>query len=181
MGRIIFVTGTDTGVGKTLITASLLFHLRSQGQNVLALKPFCSGGRDDALLLHSLQKGDITLDEVNPFFFKKPLAPYLAASPKQRKELGLRRVVKHIRKHAKRCDILLVEGAGGLFVPVGENWFIRDLIEALDCEVIVVSFDRLGTLNQTLLTVKLLPEQVFQKGCKVVLMGQAKADLSANK
>lgn len=179
MGRIIFVTGTDTGVGKTLLTASLLFHLRSEGKRALALKPFCSGGREDALLLQSLQAGDITIEEVNPFYFKRPLAPYLAASPTQRRELRLEKVVEHIQKQAERCEILLVEGAGGIFVPVGEGWFIRDLIEALNCEVIVVAFDRLGTLNQTLLTVKALPEGVVQKGCKVVLMGQVKADLSA--
>ena len=90
MGKIIFVTGTDTGVGKTLLTALLLQHLRAHGQSALAIKPFCSGGREDAELLHSLQENELTLDEMNPFHFKKPLAPYLAATRRERPKWSLR-------------------------------------------------------------------------------------------
>lgn len=64
-----FITGTDTGVGKTVLTALLLSHLRQSGCSALAIKPFCSGGRGDAHLLHSLQNDDLTLDQINPFYF----------------------------------------------------------------------------------------------------------------
>ena len=74
MEKIIFVTGTDTGVGKTVLTAMLLTYLRKKGANALGMKPFCSGSRGDARLLRACQKGCLTLDEINPFYFDKPLA-----------------------------------------------------------------------------------------------------------
>ena len=151
VGRIIFVTGTDTGVGKTLLTAMLLVHLRAQGKRVLALKPFRSGGRHDALLLHHFQSRDISLDEVNPFHFEKPLAPYLAAGPATRDKIQPSKILRHIKQIARDCDSLLVEGAGGLFVPLGKDWYIRDLISELGCEVILVARNQLGTINHTLL------------------------------
>ena len=77
--RIIFITGTDTGVGKTLLTGLLLHHLRQSGCHALAMKPFCSGSRADAEFLHAVQDGELTLDEINPFFFAEPLAPLVAA------------------------------------------------------------------------------------------------------
>jgi dethiobiotin synthetase len=177
VGRIIFVTGTDTGVGKTLLTAMLLVHLRDQGKRVLALKPFCSGSRSDALLLHHLQSRDITLDEVNPFHFEKPLAPYLAAGPAARDKVRPSKILRHIKQIGRRCDLLLVEGAGGLFVPLGKNWYIRDLISELSCEVILVARNQLGTINHTLLAERSLAELKI-KSLKVVLMGQKKPDLS---
>ncbi|MDB6031809.1 MAG: dethiobiotin synthase, partial [Verrucomicrobiales bacterium] len=179
MGKIIFVTGTDTGVGKTLLTALLLFHLRSQGKKALAMKPFCSGGRGDAELLHSLEAEDIGLEELNPFHFKRPIAPYLAATKKELERITLEGVAHHILTVSERCDYLLVEGAGGLFVPLGENWFVKDLIEVLDCEVILVSRNRLGTINHTLLSAKTLEKLRLKRGVKVVLMGQKKPDFSA--
>src|SRR5262245_14497872 len=93
--RILFVTGTDTGVGKTLMTALLLAHLRAHGHNAIALKPFCSGTRDDAELLHSLQVGDLSLNEINPFYFDEPIAPIVAAR-KHRRRIPLPAVLKHI-------------------------------------------------------------------------------------
>jgi dethiobiotin synthetase len=179
VGKIIFVTGTDTGVGKTLLTALLLYHLRSQSVKALAMKPFCSGGREDAELLHSLEAEDLSLDEVNPFYFKKPLAPFLAATQGELSKMSLKAVADHIKTLQKRCECLLVEGAGGLYVPVGEGWFVKDLIAAIDCEVIVVSNNRLGTINHTLLSVNALGEKVQARGVKVALMGQQKPDFSA--
>src|SRR5260221_14172519 len=93
--RTIFITGTDTGVGKTLLTALLLAHLRQNGVPALALKPFCSGGRADAELFHALQDGDLTLDEINPFYFREPIAPLVAAR-KHRRRIQLDDVLKNI-------------------------------------------------------------------------------------
>jgi dethiobiotin synthase len=167
--RLVFVTGTDTGVGKTLLTALLLAHLRRRRVPALAIKPFCSGSRADAQLLHAVQDGELTLDQINPFFFAKPLAPFAAA-----RELGhfipLDDVLEHVRSIARRlpqadssnrkgkigAPVLLIEGAGGLLVPLGPAHFVLDLIRELRCEVVVVSCNKLGTLNHTLLTVQAL-------------------------
>src|SRR5690348_12102994 len=171
--KILFVTGTDTGVGKTVATALLLCHLRNSGARALALKPFCSGGRGDARLLCDLQDGDLTLNEVNPFFFPEPVAPLVAA--RQRKQpIPLQAVVRHIdsvvrhlrgpsgescshqKSKTKKQNYLLIEGSGGLLVPLGEGYTVRDLIARLACEVVVVSRNQLGTINHTLLTVEAL-------------------------
>ena len=201
--RLLFITGTDTGVGKTLLTSLLLSHLRRRNVPTLAIKPFCSGNRADAQLLRDLQQGDLTLDEINPFFYARPLAPLVAGT-----QLGglvkPREVLPHIRSIAGRLpvrrgehqkeriapSILLIEGAGGLLVPLAAGYFVLDLIRDLHCEVIVVSRNVLGTLNHTLLTVRAL-ENVQRRErtkefprdhtlrLKVVLMQQRRSDLSA--
>ena len=173
---IVFITGTDTGVGKTLLTALLLCHLRSHDARALALKPFCSGGRADAELLCKLQHGDLTLDEVNPFYFPEPVAPLISAR-KHKRNIPLDRVLEHIHSLASRVpalpaglpsnastghsplatrNFLLIEGSGGLLVPLGEGYTVRDLIARLPCDVLVVSRNQLGTINHTLLTVQSL-------------------------
>src|ERR1044071_5568543 len=112
-GKIIFVTGTDTGVGKTVFTGLLLHHLLKNGRDALAMKPFCSGDRGDVKLLRAMQNGKLTEDEINPFYFREPVAP-LVASRQNSRLISLEEVVRRIREIAARCDILLVEGAGGL-------------------------------------------------------------------
>jgi dethiobiotin synthetase len=171
--KIIFVTGTDTGVGKTVLTALLLAHLREQGTDALGMKPFCSGDRGDATLLHSLQEGCLTLQDVNPFYFDKPLAP--AAAPKR---VPFQKALDTIRALADRCDVLLVEGAGGLLAPLGDDYTARDLIGALGCETIVVGRNCLGTINHTILTVEALQKSATQ-AFAIVLMEARKPDLSA--
>lgn len=176
--RIIFVTGTDTGVGKTLFTALLLRHLRGRGARALAMKPFCSGGTGDVKLLQSLQPGELSEREMNPFYFTAPLAPLAAARRGQRVRLGDTR--EKIRAVSRKCDILLVEGSGGLLVPLGPGFAVADLIASLRCEVIVVARDGLGVINHTLLTVLALEQfGVARKALRVVLMGAAKPDISS--
>jgi dethiobiotin synthetase len=149
------LTGTDTGVGKTVLTGLLLAHLRQAGTRALALKPFCSGSRSDPSLLAALQDFELDLDIVNPFFFKPPLAPLVAAR-QARRRIPLSAVLAHIRHIARACDHLLIEGAGGLMVPLGEGYTTLDLIKSLRCRVIVVARNRLGTINHTLLTANAL-------------------------
>ena len=163
MGRILFVTGTDTGVGKTLVTASLLFHLRQQGIAALATKPFCSGSRDDVRLLQSIQRRTISDDEANPFYFREPVAPLVAAR-KTRKVVTEEQVLNAIRHVSSGCDRLIVEGAGGLLSPLGTNFSAIDLISALQCDVCVVAANRLGVINHTLLAVGALQN----KGCRQI-------------
>jgi dethiobiotin synthetase len=188
--RIIFVTGTDTGVGKTLLTGLLLHHLRQSGCHAIAMKPFCSGSRADAELLHALQDGDLTLQQINPFFFPDPVAPLVSARLRRRK-ITLDDVLNHvhctassllnppIRQSANPSPTLLIEGIGGLLVPLGKDFTVRDLIAKLDCEVILVSRNRLGTINHTLLTVAAL-QQVEIKQLTTVLMPSSEPDSSSS-
>jgi dethiobiotin synthetase len=187
LGRILFVTGTDTGVGKTLLTGMLYQHLRNVGVRALALKPFCSGGRSDAQLLHRLQEGELTLDEINPFHFSEPLAPLLCAR-REGRVTRFEKLVDFVSAAAARCECLLVEGAGGLLSPLGEGFAAVELICALGCEVILVARNKLGTINHALLTVKVLEnargetvsqERWAQRRLQVVLMDVASPDPSS--
>lgn len=173
MGQVIFVTGTDTNVGKTLLTALLLRHIRSSGRHALAMKPFCSGGRSDARILRAAQDNELPLDTVNPYPFREPVAPLVAAR-RQGIHVPMRDVLKRIEQLQRRCEILLVEGAGGLFVPLGESFTVADLITALRCRVIVVAANRLGVINHVLLTVRALPKASRRKATIVLMQSPQK-------
>jgi len=177
--KIIFVTGTDTGVGKTLLTALLLHHLRETGVHALAMKPFCSGGLADVRLLQSLQPGELSDREMNPYLFEQPIAPFVATK-KSRKNITLSDVVDRIKCVREKCERLIIEGSGGLLVPLGKGYTVADLIDKLDCRVIVVARNRLGTINHTLLTVDHLQSIGF-KGSElaVVLMSGRNPDISS--
>ena len=152
-GRIVFVTGTCTGSGKTVLTALLLCHLRSKGLKALAMKPVCTGPRDDVHLLQSLQENELSDECINPFYYKPPAAPVVAAR-RYKHKVKVREILKSITKAKEYCDILLVEGAGGLMVPLndqGHTW--ADLLKKLKCPGIVAAPNKLGVINSTLLTV----------------------------
>jgi len=174
---LVFISGTDTGVGKTLLAGLLLRHLRSTGRRALAIKPFCAGGAGDAGLLRALQDGELSAREVNPFYFQEPVAPLVAAR-KHRRRIGLAEVLREILPVAQRCDWLLIEGAGGLLAPLGEGFTALDLIARLHCTVIVAAPNKLGTINHTLLTVQALRAAAVRQ-LKVVLMGRRHPDPSA--
>src|SRR5476649_1528457 len=167
MKQTLFITGTDTGVGKTVLTALLVKFLRGRSVNAAALKPVCSGGRGDARKIFAAMDGALSLDEVNPWHFRAPVAPLLAAR-RENKKVKLSQVVAHARAMQKRFDILLVEGAGGLLSPLGENFNSRDLILALRAMPIIVAQNKLGAVSQILLTLEALPEKSRSKS-RVVL------------
>ncbi len=177
MGEIWFITGTNTGVGKTVFTVLLTRHLRSIGIAVRAVKPLCSGGREDAVLLREAQEGDIPLDAVNPWHFKRSLAPVLAARA-ERRHVAKRQVLDFLRESARKCDLLLVEGAGGLLSPLGEDYSNRELIVGLRARPWIVCPDQLGAVGQARLVLAALPP-VNEHRAQVVLMGQKPADPSA--
>ncbi len=176
-GNIIFVTGTDTGVGKTVLAALLLVYLLRSGVRALAIKPFCCGGRADVDLLCALQAGALDAAEVNPYYFAETVAPLVAAR-KHRRQVSLPEVLAHIHAVAARCDCLIVEGCGGLQVPLGEQYTVADLIGQLECQVVVVGRDQLGTINHTLLTVTAL-QGLGIRQLQVALMRQRQPDLAA--
>ena len=177
MAQIIFVTGTDTGVGKTLITALLLQHWRERGFDVLAMKPLCTGDRSDVELFQAIQGDRLELHEANPFFFHPPLTPMVAARL-AKKTVRVSDVLKCIERVARCCEWLLVEGAGGLLSPLGEGFSAADLIAKLRCEVVVVASNKLGAINHTLLTVKAL-EPLRPRSIKVVFSQPQQRDRSA--
>jgi dethiobiotin synthetase len=165
---ILFVTGTDTGVGKTVFAALLTRTLRERGLRVAALKPICSGGRDDARRLHEAMGKSLSLDEVNPWYFRAALSPVLAARLEGR-SLKQAQVVAHVRTVARRFEVVVVESAGGLLSPLGEGFDSRDLLLAMLAVPIVVCPNRLGAVNQVLLVLEALPRATRNRA-QVVLM-----------
>ena len=173
---IVFITGTDTGVGKTMLTARLTRYLRERGVQAAALKPVCSGGRSDARLLRTASGVVLPLDEINPWHFRAPVAPLLAARL-ERKRVKRLQVVAHIRALQRRFEVLLVEGAGGLLSPLGDDFDSRDLITSLRATPIIVCPNQLGAVNRVLLTLEALPRGVMAK-THVVLMSPIRPDAS---
>ncbi len=153
---ILFITGTDTGAGKTVLATLLTQWLRASGVRVAALKPLCSGRRADAAALRAAAGQVLPLDTVNPWHFRAPLAPVLAAR-RERQQVRLAEVVEHIRRVSRGFEVVVVEGAGGLLSPLGEDFASRELIRALKATPIVVAPNRLGAVNAIRLTLAALP------------------------
>jgi dethiobiotin synthetase len=149
---IFFVTGTDTGVGKTHTIVQLLRLLRQSGKTCAGFKPICCGDRHDAERLLSASTDDLTIDEINPIWFKTPAAPMTAAQI-EGVQIDISGLIRAFRALLKRVDVVLVEGVGGWMVPIQKNYFIRDLAVELKLPVLVIVQNRLGCLNHTLLTV----------------------------
>ena len=168
------MTGTDTGVGKTLLTRLLAEYLRRRGVKVAAFKPLCSAGRADARALRSALGGDLTLDEINPWHFRAALSPMLAAR-REKKTVRIASVLAHIRQFEKPFEVTLVEGAGGLLSPLGVNFDSRDLLTALNATPVIVAQNRLGAINQLRLAREALPPHL-RKRAMVVLMTPARPD-----
>jgi len=160
--RGFFVTATDTEVGKTVITAGLALALRRRGFSVGVAKPVQSGHAaddpfGDAMRLKALARLDERPEEIVAYAFRAPLAPLVAARIEGR-EVEPATVVRHVRALGDRHDVLLVEGAGGLVVPLAEGWTIADLAGTLALPLLVVARPGLGTVNHTVLTLKVARE-----------------------
>ncbi|MBI5023484.1 MAG: adenosylmethionine--8-amino-7-oxononanoate transaminase [Candidatus Omnitrophica bacterium] len=168
-GRDIFITGTDTGVGKTVATLVLGTLLQGKGYNVGVMKPVQCGGDDAAFLKKSLRLSDSLL-EINPCFAREPLSPHLAFQ-RERRTVDVEKILAAYERLKHKHDIVLVEGAGGLMVPLRYDYFVADLIRDLDLELIIVARLGLGTINHTLLTI----EQARAQGIAVrgVLFSEA--------
>lgn len=161
--RGLFVTGTDTGVGKTVVTAAITAVLRAEGLNAGVWKPVQSGaplgsGVTDAERLLKITGIDERPEAVAPFTFEAPLTPLLAA-----KQAGVTLTLKDLiaagEPLAKRYDALLIEGAGGVAVPLTDDGLVADLIAELRIPALIVARSSLGTINHTLLTVSFLRQR----------------------
>jgi dethiobiotin synthetase len=171
---LFFITGTDTGIGKTVLASLLTRHLATTGARVAALKPLCSGGREDAELLRAAGGNALSLDETNPWHFRAALSPLLAAR-RQKQRVTLSQVTKHVRSIQKQFPVVLIEGAGGLLSPLGEDFDSRDLIEALRATPIVVCPNRLGAINQTRLVIDALSRTAASRA-QIVLTSPRRTD-----
>lgn len=161
MNKGLFITGTDTGVGKTVIAGALIAALRSRGINACAMKPIETGcvpsGKNlqpsDGSFLKDMAQMDEPLNHITPLCFESPLAP-LVASEIEGKEVDLEKIENHFIKLTDKYDATIVEGIGGLLVPIRRDYYVIDLIRDLQLPTIVVARPSLGTINHTLLTVK---------------------------
>lgn len=158
----IFVIGTDTGVGKTIISCSLAWKLSKKINRVCVMKPFATGSRiyskkyrseDVSKLTNSigLEEND---REINPFYYQFPCSPYMAAKILKQKPPSLNYALKKFKLLSEKYDFIVVEGIGGLLVPLNKKNTLADFIKLVDLEVLIVSLPRVGTINHTLLTVK---------------------------
>ena len=148
----IFVTGTDTGVGKTSFTVWLLGELRARGVRCAGYKPICCGDRDDAVQLHAAGSPEMTVDEVNPVWLQTPAAPLTAARAEKR-VIDLPSLREGFSRLEARVDFVAVEGVGGWMVPITADYFSSHLAAELALPVMVVAQNRLGCLNHIFLTV----------------------------
>ena len=158
MSNAIFITGTDTGVGKTVVTAALARLLREQGVNVGVMKPVTSGclERGDSLVSEDAEllawAAGVPLDEkCAPYCLRAPVAPSVAAA-KENVRIDFSRIQDAFESLQTRHDFVLVEGAGGLMVPISGGLMVADLVLALKLPLLVVARPNLGTVNHTVLT-----------------------------
>jgi dethiobiotin synthetase len=149
----LFITGTDTGVGKTHVTCWLVRAWRRAGRNAVALKPLATGDRADALALRRAMDERLTLDEINPLHFAEPAAPLVAAQLEKR-SIDFAKLNAHIRDTCARHTHVAVEGVGGWRVPLAPGYEVREWARELNLPVVVVARGALGTLNHTQLTVE---------------------------
>jgi len=146
-----FITGTDTGVGKTYVTRLLVETLRNAGIDAVGYKPIACGDREDATILSAVS-GGIPLDEINPVYLNTPVAPYVACMLENRTVNPADLIAGFYHLAAKHAEVL-VEGAGGWEVPLAPNYRVSDLAADLKLPVILVAGNKLGALNHIILTV----------------------------
>ena len=158
MMKSLFVTGTDTDVGKTCVSASIVKNLRDMDIDVGVMKPFASGHKknsnslpQDVEILMKYSGSQDPIDLVNPYFFEIPTSPYDASKILVQK-INLQKVIDAYNKLLSSHDLVIVEGIGGLMTPITQNYFVSNLISELDIDTIVVMGSKLGTVNHTLLT-----------------------------
>jgi dethiobiotin synthetase len=161
--RTLFVTSTGTEIGKTYVTAALARHYKAKGERVTVLKPVLSGfdpndfaGSDPAILLHALGETPTlaAVERVSPFRYRAPLAPNQAAA-KEGSKVDFDAIVKCCEDAASADgDLLLIEGIGGLMVPLDDSRTVLDLIAALGAPILLVTGSYLGTISHTLTAVE---------------------------
>lgn len=157
--RGFFITGTDTGIGKTWVSCALITALQRRGFTVIGMKPVASGCQwtpqglrnDDALRLQGVSSLSLPYETINPYAFEPPIAPHIAAR-EAGIEINFARIRDQARELVRQADYLLIEGVGGWRVPLGREGDVARLASTLGLPVIMVVGMRLGCLNHALLT-----------------------------
>ena len=153
-----FVTGTDTGVGKTLISCALLHAFAAQGKSVAGMKPVAAGCDEDGLnedvkKLRAATNVFASLGQINPYSFIHPIAPHIAAHHAG-VSINLDRILESFNELTSQAEVVIVEGAGGFQIPLNETQDSTDLAISLGIPVILVVGMRLGCINHALLTMR---------------------------
>lgn len=159
----IFISGTDTGVGKTVISSGMVCLARQRGLSAIGVKPFETGCiatdkglvPEDGIKLVESADHTVTIEECVPFRFKMPASPYRAAK-QEGAEILLEAALQHINRLSHKTDFMIIEGAGGLMVPLNGDFLIIDLIAKLEMPVLLVAAMKLGTINHCLLSLEAL-------------------------
>ena len=152
MAQGIFITGTGTEIGKTVIAGGLAASFKQSGMNVGVMKPIGTGDTADAQFLKYAAQVDDELSVINPIYLRHPLAPSVAARIENR-EIDLSCIETAFAALQQRYDFVIVEGVGGIAVPIRDDFLVVHLIHTLQLPVLIVAEAGLGTLNHTLLTV----------------------------
>ncbi|HNX69200.1 MAG TPA: dethiobiotin synthase [Candidatus Omnitrophota bacterium] len=159
MNAGIFITGTDTEVGKTVISAGLALTLRDRGLKVGVMKPVATGcygpderliSQDAVFLFEAAQNQYAPL--TSPTRYRNPLSPNVAAML-EKKEIDVQKILRSYRELQKHYDFMIVEGVGGLMVPLKKDYYVANLIRDMGLPMVIVSYAGLGAINHTLLTV----------------------------
>jgi dethiobiotin synthetase len=159
----IFITGTDTNVGKTMIAAAFSWLIRRKGIDVGVMKPFAAAEKvfskryksiDTATLAKAARVRDAD-EEINPFFYQVPAAPIMAARIANQSKPSISAAVKAYNKLASKHEFMIVEGIGGIMVPLTREAYVADLARALKLPTIIVARATLGTLNHIILTIQI--------------------------
>jgi len=168
-----FVTGTDTGVGKTFVTSGLVRFSRSRGIDSVGMKPICTGENNDVRQLLEASGTCEPEHLINPVWYRTPVAPYTASMIEDRLiDLdSIREAFDHL---AKRHGRVLVEGAGGIAVPIFAHYDFRDLARDLRLNVIIVAANRLGVLNHARLTVEAV--RAAGLNCSLIVLNSVHAE-----
>ena len=157
----IFITGTDTEIGKTVVAGGLAAALKAAGVDVGVMKPIASGGiehkgqivSEDAIFLKHAAQVDDALDLINPICLRHPLAPSVAAEI-ERVSIDLRQIDEAFAQLCQRHEFIVVEGVGGIAVPICEEVLVADMAQRFQLPLLVVARPNLGTINHTVLTVE---------------------------
>ncbi len=159
--KSLFITGTDTNVGKTYVTAGLAVTLRKMGIDVGIMKPFAAGtpqkkgfkSEDVEILSRAAQVSDPE-DLMNPQFFKMAASPY-TASKNLKVKVRVKSTLSSFKKLSKLHSMLLIEGMGGIMTPILKNYFVTDLIKDMKIPTVIVTRTKVGTVNHTIMTCKM--------------------------
>jgi len=160
--KLLFVTATNTNIGKTFVSLKMINHFSKQNISVGVCKPIETGvtqtPQDAQKLLHQVQQHNphfqpLTPQEITAYTFPLPAAPFCADT---QGHISIEQIQRKIRQLATLCDLLIVEGAGGLMVPITAQYTMVDLAQSMGMDILLVTPSKLGCINDTLLSIELL-------------------------